>query len=310
MKISFLISTFNGQDDIVLLLDSIAALEIPSGTIEVIIRDDNSSDTTVDIIKKHYRWVTLIEGKETLGFVKSNNVAFQFATGDIICCVNQDTILDASFLRESTALFEKYSEVVALNTNMIMPWIMSLDEWRSIPMENMPAYVYSLTIFGYIAYKRIAPVVQDGNFVSGGGAFIRRKAIGPEEDLFDAEISMYCEDTELSLRLSKRGRIIVSPQTGLYHNQVPKKIGSFNQFVKMTRITWNRFYVLAKHYTTLKFFACYPLFLIGIVLKNNHLGLTSVKKWVAYLASVGLVVPFFFLFPVWLIKNIQMKWLK
>ena len=78
MKVSILISTYNGERDIRSLLDSIQDLEMETFELEVILRDDSSADNTVEIIEQEYGWVDLIKGKGgNVGFVISNNIAFQ-----------------------------------------------------------------------------------------------------------------------------------------------------------------------------------------------------------------------------------------
>ena len=103
MKVSILISTYNGGKEIPLLLNSIQRLALGSHEMEVILRDDNSSDGTMEKVSKNYPWVKLIQSKRNIGFVKSSNIAMSHATGDVLCCVNQDTILDSHFLLEGLA---------------------------------------------------------------------------------------------------------------------------------------------------------------------------------------------------------------
>ncbi|MCK5783760.1 MAG: glycosyltransferase family 2 protein, partial [Desulfobacterales bacterium] len=230
MKVSFLISSYNGKKDIPPLLDSIENLSTGCHELEVIIRDDNSTDGTADLISKNFPWVRLIRGSKNIGFAKSNNAAITNATGDIICCVNQDTILDPDFLIEGLAIFEKYPETVGINTNMIMPWVLSFEDFKK-KREYMPAYEYQLTPYGFAQYVEVDPIARETNFMTGGGFFLRREALLEDEDLFDSSIHMYCEDTELSLRLTKRGgKIMYAPKAVIYHNQKKNKISSFNEF--------------------------------------------------------------------------------
>jgi len=301
MKVSILISSYNGKEYISTLLDSVERLSLASHELEVILRDDNSSDGTAEEVSKNYPWVKLITGTRPLGFVKSNNAAMKHATGDVICCVNQATVLDSHFLLEGLNVLEGHSDVVGVNTNMIMPWVLSLEDFQDISREDIPAYEYRLTPYGITEYLKVEPLVTETNFLTGGGFFLRRSALLEGEELFIPSISMYCEDTELSLRLKKWGnKLMYAPKSILFHNQVTKKIGSFSELSKLFKITWNRFYVLSSHFPPFNFLKHYPLYVWGIVRKMDYLGLPLSKKILAYLVGGALTISFLTFLPYWL----------
>jgi GT2 family glycosyltransferase len=301
MKVSILISSYNGETDVPALLDSIEKLALGSHELEVILRDDHSSDGTLEKVSKEYKWVKMIRGKRNIGFVRSNNIAMTHATGDVICCVNQDTILDSDFLIEGLNLLESYPEAVGINTNMIMPWIVSFEDLQNMARKDIPAYEYQLTSYGSTRYVRVKPIVRETNFLTGGGFFLRRSALEEGEELFDPGIHMYCEDTELSLRLRKRGgRLMYAPKAILFHSQTTKNVRSFGELKKLLKITWNRFYVLSKHSRPIGFLTHYPLYLVGIVKKMEYLGLQRPKRCLAYFVGVCFTIPFSILLPYWL----------
>ena len=149
MKLSVLISTFNGMNDLPDFLDSLQnSIGEYGGEVEVILRDDNSQDGSAEYVADNFAWIRTIKGNETLGFVKSNNIAFAESSGEIICCLNQDTIITAGFVREALNVIDNDLSVAGVNTNMIMPWIMDKDEFlekaalnacpvMSINLQNM-----------------------------------------------------------------------------------------------------------------------------------------------------------------------------
>lgn len=301
MKVSILISSYNGKKEIPALLDSIEKLVLANHELDAILRDDKSSDGTAGEVAESYPWVKLIRGKRNLGFVKSNNVSLRYATGDVICCVNQDTVLDSHFLLEGLAVLESYPDVVGINTNMIMPWILSFEDLQRMARDDIPAYEYQLTSYGFAQYVRVETVLRETNFLTGGGFFLRRSALEEGEELFDPGLHMYCEDTELSLRLRKRGgRLMYAPKAILFHSQTTKNVRSFGELKKLLRITWNRFYVLSKHFRPVEFLKHYPLYLVGIVKKMEHLGLQKSKRYLAYFVGICFTIPFSIILPYWL----------
>jgi GT2 family glycosyltransferase len=307
MQVSVLVSTYNGEKDVRSLLDSILGLAPGDYEVEVILRDDTSSDGTADIVEQEYGWVKLIRGKGgNVGFVQSNNIALQRAAGEIICCVNQDTILHPRFLAEGVAALQRDQQVLGINTNMIMPWIMTVDEFEQKTLQTLPAYEYQLTPFGFVRYVEVDKRAHKASFMTGGAFFIRRSTIHPGGNLFDPAIDMYCEDTELSLRVRKNGDcILYCPLAVVYHNQAARRGGGLHELLKLLKITRNRFALFARINSPFDFTLRYPLYLAGILLKMSYLGLSFPKNILAYTAGSGVALLFFCLFPYWLIYSFK-----
>lgn len=301
MKVSILISSYNGKKYLADLLASIRNLELDGHQVEIIIRDDCSNDGTADFLERNHPSVKLLRGESNLGFVGSNNILYKHSTGDILCFVNQDAILEKNFLLEGLAALEKHPDVVGVNTNMLMPWVMSFEDYRNSRRGEFPTYEYQLTRYGYTQYVPVEPVTKETNFMTGGGFFLKRSALSEGEELFDPSIYMYCEDTELCLRLRNRGGVLMyAPKAILYHNHAPIKASSLGELKKLLRITWTRFYVMAKHQGPWSFLMRYPLYVWGIVKKMDYLGLPQKKKPLAFLAGGGLAVVFVLLLPYWI----------
>ena len=299
MDLSILISTFNGEKDIRLLLDSIAEIEKNAYFLEVILRDDCSSDDTSKIVKEEYKWVKVLEDNYgNIGFVKSNNLLFQEAEGKVICCVNQDTILHPRFVVEGMRMINQNPEVAGVNTNMIMPWIMPLDKYRNAESTQLPAY--QLTSYGYVRYIEVERQSREANFMTGGGFFVR-SAVFPSNYLFDPDIDMYCEDTELSLRLQRHGwKMLYCPEAVIYHNQIRKKATVFRDLIKLIRITKNRFALFARIESPSSYSRRYIKYVLGIINKMKYIGLSFPKNVGAYIAGIVIAVLFLFFFPYWL----------
>ena len=58
---------------------------------EVFVVDNNSADSTVEMVKKEFPQVNLIANKENFGFAKANNQAIKQAKGEFILLLNPDT---------------------------------------------------------------------------------------------------------------------------------------------------------------------------------------------------------------------------
>ncbi len=301
MKISILIVTFNGINHLKALLPSIKSQDDTKCQVETIMVDNRSTDGSVEYVEKEHPWVDIVKQKKNLGFVKGCNIAFEKSTGDIITLLNQDTIIKEGFITAGVKAFEEVDSVVGVNCNMIMPWVMTLDEFHSLPKEGAPCFEYRLNKGGYAEYLKVENKPAETDFLSGGACFIRRNALVGEEPLFDANLFAYAEDLDLSLRLTKNGgRLRYEPKAVLYHNQTVKKGFSTADVGKFLTITKNRFYVLAKNSGPLEFTLNFPRYLFGITAKTTSLGLPPSRLVPALLVSVALSLPFLVSYPYWL----------
>ena len=67
--------------------------ETPGKDFEIIVVDNNSADNSVEMIKKEFTQVILIENKDNRGFGKANNQALKIAQGDYIMFLNTDVVV-------------------------------------------------------------------------------------------------------------------------------------------------------------------------------------------------------------------------
>lgn len=91
-NVYIIIVTFNGMQWLSKCLES--TIPYP-----VIIVDNDSTDGTVDYIKKHYSEVKLFVNKENLGFGQANNIGISYALqhgAGYVFLLNQDAYLQKS----------------------------------------------------------------------------------------------------------------------------------------------------------------------------------------------------------------------
>ena len=77
---------------------------------QVIVRDNASTDGTPDWLRRELGTlpgVSLVLGTENAGFARAHNEAIRRATGDFVCLLNQDIVLDADFLAVASRAFDR-----------------------------------------------------------------------------------------------------------------------------------------------------------------------------------------------------------
>lgn len=120
MDVSIIIVNYNTKKYLSDCLTSIYK-ETKNLNFEVIVSDNGSTDGSIEMIKKSFPKVILIENNSNLGFGKANNNGLKVASGKYIFYLNSDTIL----LNNAIKLFFDYYEshnmenIGALGCNLI-----------------------------------------------------------------------------------------------------------------------------------------------------------------------------------------------
>lgn len=304
MKASVIISLYNNTRDLQFLLPSLTQQELQGHEMEIIIRDDGSTDGSYEWIKRNYPECLLIKG-DNAGFSRSNNIAVNYATGDAFVFVNADTILDFRFVAAGLELLNTEPGTGGVNCSMIMPWVMDKQDFIE-GQSPASGFGYFLTSYGFVGYQQIEKIRQDTSFLSGGGCFVRRKALENEnpfsENLCGA--TAYCEDLDLSLRLMAKGwRLRFEPGAIIYHNQRPVTGARGQEFRKFVRVSINRISVYAFNLTLPSFLRFLPRLLRGLPRKVAELDFPARLNTMAVLSAVVLLPVFLLFTPFWVYQN-------
>lgn len=204
MKLSVVIVSYNVRSYLEQCLQSVQrALEGIEG--EVFVVDNHSTDDSVEVVRRDYAWVKLMENKENQGFARANNLAIRQAQGEYVLLLNPDTIVEEGTLRNVLAFMEAHPKAGGAG-------VMMRNEDGSLAPESRRAlptpWVSCLKMIGFDKryYMSHLPWEEPGRIevISGAFCFLRRKALD-EVGLLDEDFFMYGEDIDLSYRLLKGG---------------------------------------------------------------------------------------------------------
>ena len=199
MRLSVVIPQFNGKHLLPQLLNSLkAALSNVSGTHEMIISDDASTDGSVEEIKEHWPEVLLVESQVNTGFGPTVNRGAQVATGDLLMVLNNDVMVRPDYFSYSMAHFSKPDVFGVMGS-------IENHEGRIIDASKWPAR-RALTV---VTTKNFQPrpdieAVQTF-FLSGANALISREKYMRLGGYSDWYAPFYMEDVDLSVRAWRKG---------------------------------------------------------------------------------------------------------
>jgi GT2 family glycosyltransferase len=194
---------------------------------EIIVIDNNSSDHSVEIIKKEFPQITLIVNEQNVGFSKANNQGIKLSKGRYILLLNSDTIVNDDTIEKMVEFMDLNRNIGASGCKVVLP-NGSLDKACHRGFPTPEASFYYLTglakLFpkserfnqyhlGHMDLEQIHPV----DCLVGAFMLVRREAV-EEVGLLDETFFMYGEDIDWCYRIKEAGwDIYYYPFTTIIH---------------------------------------------------------------------------------------------
>lgn len=277
-KISINLVTWNGEKYIKHCINSI--LQQTFKDYELNIFDNNSSDSTIEIIEKNFPQFKIFKNRENIGFAKGHNKLFAWTKSDYILAINQDIIMEPDFLKNVFDFLDNAKEIDQIGA--IEPKLL---HWEFNNNDPYNAHKYGKTNIidtcGFQVFKN-HKVIDFGQLEKDGEKFNEIKEVfGPSgacpiysrvalenikinNEYFDEDFFTYKEDVDLAFRLRLAGyKCYFLPSVIAYHDRTIKK--GLNLFQnRKNRSSWvneysyrNHIYLLIKNEFTINFIRCF-----------------------------------------------------
>lgn len=226
LKISVIIVNYNVEYFLEQCLNSVfQALQNTSG--EVFVVDNDSIDSSVDMVREKYPKVNLIANKDNLGFAKANNQAIKLARGEYILLLNPDTVVEEDTFTRCIEFMDAKPMSGGLGVRMIDGKGNFLPESkRGLPTPAVAFYkIFGISrifpkskIFGQYHLGYLDEFeINEIDVLSGAFMMMRKKTID-EVGMLDEAFFMYGEDIDLSYRIIKGGyKNYYYPKTQIIH---------------------------------------------------------------------------------------------
>lgn len=197
------------------------------------------------------RKITLIENKENCGFAEGNNIAIKYAIKflipDYILLLNNDTVVDKSFLNELVKVGESDE-----CTGLVGPKIYYYDDprriWVTAPYGNM----------GKIDDGQFKGIIEV-KWVVGCAFFIRTSLINTV-GLLDPDFFLYGEESDYCMRVEKAGyKMYVTNDSLVWHKEsIEGKIKPYQVYYENRNVIllWHKNYPRTKFYIYIVYLIC------------------------------------------------------
>ena len=120
-SVAIVIPNWNGVQHLPDCLDSVDSLEYPRDRYEVILVDNGSTDSSLELVEREYPWVRIVKRSENLGFAAASNAGASAATAECVAFLNNDMRVDSNWLTELVAAYDPQEGYVCV-AGTILSW--------------------------------------------------------------------------------------------------------------------------------------------------------------------------------------------
>jgi len=210
--VSIVVLNYNGKKYLSKCFEALKNQSYPN--YEVIMVDNNSSDGSVEFVKRKFSWVKILQLNSNLGFSKANNIAAKKAKGEYIIFLNNDTVVDRKWL-EGLILAIKQDKDVAVCASKIL-----FDNPKDIISEA--GGKLHITGAGHPIGLGMKDSERFDSFryvgYASGASMLVDKKIFEKLNGFDSDYFMYLEDVDFGWRCWLFGyKVLYVPSSVVYH---------------------------------------------------------------------------------------------
>lgn len=219
--VSVVIVNWNTRDMVIRLLASLSTpSEESAHQLELIVVDNNSSDGSVDAIRREFPGVKCVAQAENRGFAGGVNPGARAATLPLVLLLNSDAHTTRASIEQAARYMAESPEVGILGPQILSPKrTPQSSAWRDPSLTGMTMSALGLSKLKPLNFERYQerPFTEaaEVDCVSGCAMMIRRDLL---EELggFDEDYFMYFEETDFCVRARRLGKRVHHAPVGQF----------------------------------------------------------------------------------------------
>ncbi len=217
MKLSIIIINYNTAHFINQTINAIYKSSIDIDY-EILVVDNNSSDNSVELLKKSFSDIKLIQNPENYGFSKAVNIGVAESKGKRILLLNPDTIVEKESIQSLYNSLIKDSNIAVVGARIIdCDGKFQLSSRRSYPSFFVSlcqitglSYLFPKSkIFGRYNYTYIENDISHEVDSVSGACMMFGKDHFLSLDGFDEDYFLFFEETDFCIRSKEAGKKIL-----------------------------------------------------------------------------------------------------
>lgn len=256
-------------------------------SIEVIVVDNDSRDSTASIIKTYFPEVIYIQNHDNIGFGAACNQGVELSTGDFLFFLNPDTIVCQGLWEHMQNAYDSLEDVGILSPALLDSRGNFLPESaRRVP--TLASALGKALGIGGMASQYYHPIDSNNPIqsieIASGAAMMISKALFTSIGGFDERYFMFAEDIDISYRMLQAGyRNYLVSEARVIHlkgESTNKASWAYNRYFYSTMSAFVRKY--AGH--------LYPFWQVGVVKIATFIlsGFFFLMRWIhKYRQAIG-----------------------
>lgn len=237
MKVAIIIVNYNGLENTLDCLDSLKRCSLDKHQAKIIVVDNNSGDGSQEALSK-IADITLITNQENLGYSGGNNVGIKYAmnhnTADHIVILNNDTIVDRSFLINLVQA-TKAGDIISPKIYFAPGFEFHKDRYTKNQLGKVIWYAGAKIDWQNIIGKHTGvDEVDNGQYskrreidLATGACMLVERKVFEKIGFFDEKYFLYLEDMDFCVRAKKAHfKIMFEPKAVIWHKNAGSSGGS------------------------------------------------------------------------------------
>ena len=235
---SIIIVSYNNKKVITDCLNSIKFHNDIGNRLQVVVVEQSPDNDIYDFLKSAFPWITILR-HENNGFGAGNNAGAAIADAPFLLFLNPDTILLEPICSFAVKKFQSDAKLGLFGVQLLDGnYHKNSSFMMKVPYGAKNKAIYKLC-------HRIGHFSSRLMYIQGADMFLRHDAF-EKIGGFDENIFMYCEETDLCLRISEVGyKIEYDPSKRIIHLEGKSTEGAYDSVLKKQAQSFQ--YLCKKH---------------------------------------------------------------
>jgi GT2 family glycosyltransferase len=213
LHLSVIIPHYNGAHHLITCFNTLRRQTYPN--IEIILADNGSTDESLEITRRDFPEVKILEFGENLGYTGAINRGIEQASGNIIVPLNNDTEVAPEWAQALVEALQAHPDA-----GIVACKILLFDERDRLHSAGDGLGCNGIPINRGVWQKDEGQFDGDTYIFGGcGGAVAYRREMLEDIGDYDEDLFMYLEDVDLNWRAQLAGyRAVFAPKAVVYHH--------------------------------------------------------------------------------------------
>lgn len=262
ISVSIIIVNWNGKQYLNNCITSL--LNQSFRDFEIIFVDNDSSDYSVEYVKKNFPQIKIIKNDKNLGFAEGNNIGIKNSNGNLIALFNPDAVADKNWLDHLVSVLLSSDKIGAVSGKI---FYLGEKYGKDTVFSTWPKIsAFTAIPSNFHSNEPVSKV----DYLSGAAMVVKRSVLD-KIGLLDANYFLYFEETDWCARIIRAGYDLLYVPTAIAWHAVSPLSNSETKIYYMER---NRIRFVLKNFD-LKYI---PLFIFYFLGESSAILLRDLKN--------------------------------